>query len=180
MNEFLNNLKNSLESGDYNSEAAKKIMQITELSETKKGSDFENRLDGVKKSEPVSEDVANEANNIAKMVQLREKKNSELYKTFAVIENYEQELNEAFFKLKEYSDLIKIRLSNSNSEFNELENELYKKVSSPIDLDRILSTKIGSDVETYITKIKNDNNVDLEEDLELGVDDDLDVETEND
>jgi hypothetical protein len=164
-------------------------MQITELSETKKGSDFENRLDGLKKAEPVSEDVANEANNIAKMVELREKKNAELYKTFAIIENYEQELNEAFFKLKEYSDLVKIRLSNSNSELSELESELYKKVSSPIDLDRILSTKIGSDVETYITKITNER-IDIDEldlsagddyvesDDELGVDDEL--ETEND
>lgn len=158
MNNFLENLKKGLETGDYNSEAAKKIMEISDLSETKKGSDFEKKLEKSKPA-PVSEEVALEANRLAELAFEIEKKNANTYKMFAIIENFEKELNDAFFKLKEYYDLVKLRLNNEE-ELTELETELLSKVTSVIDLDQILSIRMSSETVTYLTKVNSSVDVD--------------------
>ena len=170
MNNFLENLKKGLETGDYNSDAAKKIMEISELSESKKGRDFEKRLDefGLKKAEPVSEEKALEANKLAELAKAVDVKNTNAYKMLATIENYEIELNDAFFKLKEYYDLVKLRLNDNIEELTTVELELFDKVNSVIDLDRILSIKMSGDIETYLVKVEEvDDSGIIEESKEI-------------
>lgn len=144
MNNFLNNLKDSLDTGEFNSEAAKKILEINKLVEEKEGissSKFiEKYIDG-NRAVAVDESFAIEANKLAETKYEEELKNSETLKILAEIENIEEKI------LKE--------LENLNSIFNEVKSTLDEigiDKLSPTEL--LLYNKVKQDIDVNLLMLK--------------------------
>ena len=134
---FLEELKKGLETGDYNSEAAKKVLEINKMVESKsyKGID----LDKIEKKPAVSEEVAKEANKLAEEILAKDFKNSETLIYFREIANFEQKIHDAVFALGEYYEEIKKNMDVIGKNYTELELKLIEKISQPIDIDEILT-----------------------------------------
>lgn len=125
MTDFLDNLKNAADKGEFNSEAAKKILEINELADTKiKGKnvvkEFENLKESIKKRqegitplESVSEEKVIEANTEY------EKKMVQLKKLDAV--------NAQLAILIEIEDMVKLSVEDMFSFINELEAKFKKE-----------------------------------------------------
>lgn len=125
MTDFLDNLKNAADKGEFNSEAAKKILEINELADTKiKGKnvvkEFENLKESIKKRqegitplESVSEEKVIEANTEY------EKKMAQLKKLDAV--------NAQLAILIEIEDMVKLSVEDMFSFINELEAKFKKE-----------------------------------------------------
>jgi hypothetical protein len=118
MGEFLENLKKSVESGDFNSEAAKKIIEIDKLATEKKGSTpalnaiFDKMDSTPRKPEPSEEEVL-ELNSAY------EKKMEEIKKQDAV--------NAQLATLIEIEDMVKLSVIDMLSFTKELEEKFGKE-----------------------------------------------------
>lgn len=136
---FLEELKKGLETGDYNSEAAKKVLEITKMVESKSYTGI--NLDKIEKKPPVSKEVAMEANKIAEEILAKDLHNTETLIYFREIKNLEKKIHDAVFELGEYYEEIKKNMDIIGKEYTELELKLIEKISQPIDIDEILTSE---------------------------------------
>ena len=136
---FLEELKKGLETGDYNSEAAKKVLEINKMVESKsyKGVD----LDKLEKKEAVSKEVALEVNKNVEDSLLIDVKNDRTLKYFADIKNLEKSIHDAVFRLGDYYEEVKKDMDVIGKNYTELELKLIEKISQPIDIDEILTSE---------------------------------------
>jgi len=141
MSDFLDNLKNAADSGEFNSEAAKKILEINELADTKLGAGTEADLEKIQESltkrveelgvnEPVSEEKAVEANTEY------EKKMSQFKKLDAV--------NGQLAILIEIEDMVKLTIEDMFSFVEELEDKFEKEFETEDPMFGDLYLKIES------------------------------------
>ena len=168
-NNFLNDLKKSLDSGgEYNSEAAKKIMEITELSESKKGdiSSFikDNKKEAVDKKTAMKVNADVKAN----LVSEKEKAEIEVLKLISFVKNLEKKVYDSINDLSEAYDKISSKLYPKRDEFTENEQNLFDLVSSPIiDIDRILNNEEYRNTKFSVSK-KDIENLDIDKLVETG------------
>lgn len=120
MSEFLENLKNAADNGEFNSEAAKKIKEINDLAENKAGSiktkeDFENlkeKIEKVSDNSAVTEEEALELN-------------SQYEKQMEKIKEHDM-INAQIATLVEIEDMVKLSISDM-FEFIQTLNENFKE-----------------------------------------------------
>ena len=142
MGTFLENLKNDLEKGDFNSEAAKKINEIDKLADTKDnaGDLLEKRLDaaGVK---TVTEEEITSVNSDY------EKKMEEIKKQDVV--------NKQLATLIEVEDMVKASVEDMLLYLNELEENFEKQFEEEDPMFGELSQKIEQIRSKYNSIINN-------------------------
>jgi len=142
MGTFLENLKNDLEKGDFNSEAAKKINEIDELAGTKDnaGNLLEKRLDaaGVK---TVTEEEITSVNSDY------EKKMEEIKKQDVV--------NKQLATLIEVEDMVKASVEDMLLYLDELEENFEKQFEEEDPMFGELSQKIEQIRSKYNSIINN-------------------------
>ena len=135
---FLEELKKGLETGDYNSEAAKKVLEINKMVESKsyKGVD----LDKIEKKAAVSKEVALETNKAVED-SIVNNVEAKTLKYFADIKNLEKKIHDVVFELGDYYEEIKKDMDVIGRNYTELELKLIEKISQPIDIDEILTSE---------------------------------------
>ena len=136
MGEFLDNLKNAADNGEFNSEAAKKIIEISELAEDK--------LKGVKDAEELEQKVEKRIEDQEiKSVSEEEavELNSEYEKKMADIKKLDA-VTKQLGTLVEIEDMVVLTVGDMFSHVNELKTQLEKQLKDdPMFSD--LSKKIG-------------------------------------
>ena len=146
MSEFLDNLKNAADNGEFNSEAAKKILEISELADQKlqgytSEEDIEKlkekiqELQGEEISEPVTEEKALEANTEY------EKKMSQFKKQDAV--------NAQLATLIEIEEMVKLSISDMFEFVSGLETRFEKEIETQDPMFEGLIEKIDLIKSTY-------------------------------
>lgn len=141
MSEFLENLKNAADKGEFNSEAAKKILEVHNLAEEKlKGKNVEEELENIKSSleeraaeipvEPVSEE------KVAEAYTEYEKKMAQFKKLDAV--------NAQLATLTEIEDMVKLSIDDMFGFIDELETKFEKEFDSEDPMFGELHLKIES------------------------------------
>lgn len=140
MSNFLDNLKNAADNGEFNSEAAKKILEINELADTKIGegtpADIEKLQETLEKRqgeehvEPVSEEKVVEANTEY------EKKMAQFKKLDAV--------NAQIATLVEIEDMVKLSVEDMFEFVSELEAKFKKEFETEDPIFGDLYLKIES------------------------------------
>lgn len=141
MSEFLDNLKNAADNGEFNSEAAKKILEINELAEQKLGAgkpeDLEKiqesltkRVEDIGVNEPVSEEKAVEVNTEY------ERKMAQFKKLDAV--------NGQLAMLTEIEDMVKLTILDMFSFIKELEDRFKEEFETEDPMLGDLHLKIES------------------------------------
>lgn len=109
MGNFLEDLKNSLETGDFNSESAKKITGIVEASEKNNYSDAKESLEVKTKElniEPVDSETIVKANKFEEEKLLKYFYEAETLKTMAAIENLKDKIKAGLFELAEIFNIF--------------------------------------------------------------------------
>ena len=127
MSEFLENLKNAADNGEFNSDAAKKILEISELADKKlQGKNPEEEIENLKESlekrqeeevvEVVSEEKAIEANTEyeKKMAQFKE----------------QDAINNQLAVLMEIEDMVKASINDMLEHVETLESGLKEKLNT--------------------------------------------------
>jgi len=149
MSDFLENLKNAADSGEFNSEAAKKIKEINELAETKAGSiktkeDFETlkeKIEKVSDNSAVTEEEALELNS-------QYEKQMEKIKETDVV-------NAQIATLIEIEDMVKLSISDmfefTDTLNDKFKDKLDKKEEPYIELSRKIKT-----IENKYSELIND------------------------
>ena len=127
MNPFLENLKNSVDKGEFNSEAAKKIIEITKLAETKVpvgGFKSEEDLKGLQNS--INKRVQESG---VKSVSEEEalKLNSEYEKKMSEIKEQDV-VNQQVVTLVDIEDMVKLSIGDMLSFVTELEEKFKKEI----------------------------------------------------
>ena len=138
MSDFLENLKKAADDGEFNSEAAKKILEINELADKKIGDATPADIEKIKESlekhyessvvEPISEEKAIEANTEY------ETKMAQLKKLDAV--------NAQLATLIEIEDMVKLSIGDMFSFTDELEAKFEKEFETEDHMFGDLSQKI--------------------------------------
>lgn len=151
MSEFLENLKKAADTGEFNSEAAKKILEINELADAKiKGLDI-HKLDEIRESldkrleeagtKVVTEDEAIEMNS------QYEKKMEQLKKLDGI--------NAQLATLIEIEDMVKASIEDMFSFIDELEAKFEKEFEAEDPMFGELSQKISNITSKYTSIINN-------------------------
>lgn len=151
MSEFLEGLKKAADSGEFNSEAAKKIIEINELVDTKiNGSDI-HRFDEIRESldkchkeagtKTVTEDEAIEMNS------QYEKKMEQLKKMDGI--------NAQLATLMEIEDMVKASVEDMFTFVESLENRFEKEIEAEDPMLGDLSQKIEQLKAKYSSIINN-------------------------
>lgn len=127
MNPFLENLKNSVDKGEFNSEAAKKIIEISKLAETKVpvgGFKSEEDLKGLQNS--INKRVQESG---VKSVSEEEalKLNSEYEKKMSEIKEQDV-VNQQVVTLVDIEDMVKLSIGDMLSFVTELEEKFKKEI----------------------------------------------------
>ena len=141
MSEFLENLKNAADNGEFNSDAAKKILEISELADQKmQGTNPEEKVEELKEKleelqneavvEPVTEEKAIEANTEY------EKKMAQFKKQDAV--------NNQLAMLIEIEDMVKLSIGDMVNHIKGIETRFEKEIESKDPLFTDLVEKIES------------------------------------
>jgi hypothetical protein len=159
---FLDNLKNAVDKGEFNSEAAKKIIEVSELTEIKaKGKTLEElqesvdkRLDivlehGVKK---VSEEEATVLNSDYEKKMEEIKKQDEENKRIADLTNM---VDKQLTTLVEIEDMVKLSIEDMLAFTEELENKFTKEFEAEDPMFGELSQKIEQIKSKYNSIINN-------------------------
>jgi len=133
--EFLKNLKNAVEAGDFNSEAAKKINEISDLAETKTAAESEEALN--KRLESAGMKILTD-DDINLNTQFEEK--MEKIKK-------QDEVNKVLATLIEIEDMVKASIDDMLSHVNEIENKFDKEFE--------IENPIFGDLSLKIEEIKN-------------------------
>lgn len=142
MGTFLENLKNDLEKGDFNSEAAKKINEIDKLADTKDnaGDLLEKRLDAAGVKTVTEEEVTSVSSDY-------EKKMEEIKKQDVV--------NKQLATLIEVEDMVKASVEDMLLYLNELEENFGKQFEEEDPMFGELSQKIEQIRSKYNSIINN-------------------------
>ena len=141
MSDFLENLKKAADTGEFNSEAAKKILEVHDLADAKlKGKDVEEELENIKSSleeraasisvEPVSEKKVAEAS-------------TEYAKKMAQFKKLDA-VNVQLATLIEIEDMVKLSIEDMFSFTEELENKFEKEFEAEDSMFGDLFQKIES------------------------------------
>lgn len=155
MSEFLENLKKAADTGDFNSEAAKKILEISQLADAKIGrgtsEDIENlketlekrieTMDAGKERKVLTEEEVLEANS-------KFEKKMEQIKKFDMV-------NSQLATLIEIEDIVKASIEDMFSFTDELESKFEKEFEAEDQLFGELSQKIESIKSKYSSIINN-------------------------
>ena len=148
MNPYLENLKKAVETGDFNSEAAKKIIEIDKnadnakglfLTEEEKNELAKKRLDAVLEGTVVTEE------EILKINSEYDKKMEEIKKQDAV--------NKQLATLVEIEDMVKLSVDDMISFIKELEDKFKKEFDENDPIFEKLKTKIMQTKLKYISFI---------------------------
>jgi hypothetical protein len=148
MNPYLENLKKAVETGDFNSEAAKKIIEIDKnadnakglfLTEEEKNELAKKRLDAVLEGTVVTEE------EILKINSEYDKKMEEIKKQDAV--------NKQLATLVEIEDMVKLSVDDMISFIKELEDKFKKEFDENDPIFEKLKTKIIETKLKYISFI---------------------------
>lgn len=154
MNPFLENLKKSVDAGEFNSEAAKKIIEITKLAETKipsGGFKSEEDLKELQKSidkrveesgvKSVSEEEALELN-------------SEYEKQMEIIKKRDA-INQQLVTLVDIEDMVKLSIKDMLSYVTELEDKFKKEIETVDPAFKDLAARLEELKNKYSTIINN-------------------------
>lgn len=137
MSDFLENLKKAADNGEFNSDAAKKILEINELADTKIGSGSPEEVEKLKETiekrqegviEPVSEEKAIEANT-------EYEKKMELFKKQDAVNNH-------LATLIEIEDMVKLSIADMMGHVEELESGFKKELETKDPMFNDLASKI--------------------------------------
>lgn len=148
MSEFLDNLKKAADMGEFNSDAAKKILDINKLADSKLGNGSKEDLENLKKNieekyknsvEPVTEEKALEANSEydRKMDQLKKM----------------DFINAQIATLTDIEDAVKLTIEDMFSFVDELEKQFKKMLEDNDPLLKPLSDKIEEIKSKYSSNI---------------------------
>lgn len=151
---FLENLKKSVEEGDFNSEAAKKIIEIDKLAEEKKNA-FGLVIDRVEKSgfaKSVTEEEAAAVNSDAEKQLEKIRKQEEENKRIADLTNM---INTQISTLIEIEDVIKLSIGDMIAFTDELEGQFSKQFETEDPMFGELSQKIEQIKSKYNSIINN-------------------------
>jgi hypothetical protein len=154
MNPFLENLKNSVDKGEFNSEAAKKIIEISKLAETKVpvgGFKSEEDLKGLQNS--INKRVQESG---VKSVSEEEalKLNSEYEKKMQAIKE-EDAINQQVVTLVDIEDMVKLSIGDMLSFVTELEEKFKKEIEEKKPTYINLTAKIEEIKNKYGAIINN-------------------------
>lgn len=122
MSDFLEKLKNAADSGEFNSEAAKKILEINKLAESKIGNGTEADIEKLKES-----------------LMKREASSENSEETKAVSEEEALELNS---KYEGKMESLR-KEEKKNREIAEHENMIYQQLSTLIEIEDMVKASIG-------------------------------------
>jgi predicted SprT family Zn-dependent metalloprotease len=128
--DFLKNLKNAVETGEFNSDAAKKINEINNLADTKTASESEQALN--KRLESVGVKILSEDD--VELNSQYEQKMEEIKKQDAA--------NKVLATLIEIEDMVKASIEDMLSHVIELEDEFSKEFETKNPIYGDLSQKI--------------------------------------
>lgn len=154
MNPFLENLKNSVDKGEFNSEAAKKIIEISKLAETKVP------VGGFKSEE----DLKELQNSIDKRVQGAGVKSVSEEEALKLNSDYEKKMqeikeedaiNQQVVTLVDIEDMVKLSIRDMLSFVTELEDKFKKEIEEKKPTHIVLATKIEELKNKYSTIINN-------------------------
>jgi hypothetical protein len=154
MNPFLENLKNSVEKGEFNSEAAKKIIEISKLAETKVP------IGGFKSEEDLKELQSSIDKRVqesgVKSVSEEEalKLNSEYEKQMAAIKEQDT-INQQVVTLVDIEDMVKLSIGDMLSFVTELEEKFKKELEEKKPSHKLLAEKLEEIKNKYSTIINN-------------------------
>ncbi len=140
---FLDNLKKAVNTGEFNSEAAKKIMEIDKLADTKTPAEAEKSLN--KRLEDVGVKVLSEED--VELNSQYEKKMEEIKKQDAV--------NAQIATLIEIEDMVRLSIGDMLAHIQELEDKFDKEFLAEDPMYADLSQKIEQIKLKYSTIINN-------------------------
>ena len=124
MNDFLNNLKKAADSGEFNSDAAKKINEISELADIKLTGNTETNIEKLKESLKKRITDTNKTNAVTEEEALE--LNSEYEKKMEKIKKQDA-VNTQLATLIEIEDMVKASILDMFSFTDELENKFEKE-----------------------------------------------------
>jgi hypothetical protein len=143
MNTFLNELKDALENGEFNSDVAKNINEVTEATEKKLATtsidEITAKFEKIK-GEPVSREVAEQKNAEFEVALKKQKERDNVLSQIARVYVAEEEVN---FLQIEINDLIEVR------------NNYIKSMLSYIESIKDLLENDGIDFKEAVNEIKN-------------------------
>lgn len=128
MGDFLNNLKKDVDAGDFNSEAARKIIDINNLADGKSSKDFEKRMNDIK---PISLNE-NDAltNNLEYEKKMSEIKQQDMINSdLALLIDIENTIKLCVDDMSEFISEIEGKFMNEFNNNNPIFNELKVKIS---------------------------------------------------
>ena len=127
MSEFLENLKKAADNGEFNSEAAKKIIEVSELAESKLGAGTAEDLEKLKESLEKRYESTSESEEVKEMKEKRPtteeeviELNSAYEKKMAAIKKNDM-VNAQLVTLMEIEDMVKASVEDMFSFTDELE-----------------------------------------------------------
>ena len=136
MSDFLENLKKAADSGEFNSEAAKKILEVSELADAKlKGKDVVVELEKIKESleKRAEEDNSEEVKELKETKPATEEEvlelNSQYEKQMAAIKKQDA-VNAQLATLIEIEDMVVASVADMFSFTDELEAKFEKEFAS--------------------------------------------------
>ena len=143
MSEFLDNLKNAADNGEFNSEAAKKILEVHDLAEEKlSGKNTVEELENIKSSLEKRQDEAVEG---GKIEQVSEEKvveaHTEYEKKMAQFKKLDA-VNARLATLIEIEDMVKLSIEDMMGHVEELETNFKKEFETEDPMFGDLSLKI--------------------------------------
>ena len=137
--DFLKNLKNAVETGEFNSEAAKKIIEIDKLADTKTVAESEKAID--MRLESVGMKVLTEDD-----VEINSQYEREMEKIKKV-----DEINKVLATLIEIEDMVKASIEDMFSYVDEIENKYVEELNGKNPIYNDLQLKIKQLKLNYIT-----------------------------
>ena len=131
MSEFLDNLKKAADNGEFNSEAAKKILEVHDLAEKKlQGKDVVEELENIKSSLEKRQEEAVESEEVKPV---SEEKVAEAYteyeKKMAQFKKLDM-VNAQLATLTEIEDMVKLSIEDMFSFVDELEAKFVKEIET--------------------------------------------------
>jgi len=154
MGTFLDDLKNSVDKGEFNSEAAKKIIEIAKLAETKVPVGGFKNEDDLKELQDSVNKRAEDAGIKTVSPEEALKLNSEYEKKMADIKKQDA-VNQQLATLIEIEDMVKADINDMLSFVTELENKFQKLITENDQIFKDLGTKIEEIKNKYKSIINN-------------------------
>jgi hypothetical protein len=157
MSEFLKNLKKAADGGEFNSEAARKINEISELAEIKAGSikseeDFNNlkeKIENVSDKSVVTEEEALELNSEyeKKMSKIKENDlvNAQIVTLIEIEDMVKLSISDMFEFVTNLNDKFKDKLGEARGKYSDdfaKENEAYIELSRKIEAIEMKYSKL--------------------------------------